>query len=261
MTQKNRSIAALLAGAGLACIVSSPAQADDYLQASTGFDYSSGDYGETANTDMLAIPFSLKLKTGALTLRGSFLPYVNVKGPEGIIPGDGGVTPGPSGALVTRRSGFGDTNLAATYSFDLGSTTYFDLTGKVKLPTGSQSKSLSTGTTDFTVQGELTQSFGSTFVAVRGGRRFNGSNAQYPLQDAWLAGGGIYHVSGPVTLGLDYDWREGSLPTSPNKSEATASLTYKTSQSFLIQGYGYKGFSNGSPNVGGGLQLLYRFGV
>lgn len=249
-----------VAGLILTAFSSAPALADDYVQLSTGIDYSSGDYGEAANTDMLAIPFGIKVQKGNFSLRAS-VPYVEIKGPDGVIPGDGGVTPGSGSSLVSKRTGIGDTNIAATYSFGLGDQTSFDLTGKVKLPTGSERKFLSTGTTDYTIQGELTQGFGNTFIAARAGRRFNGSNATYPLEDVWLAGGGIYHVAGPVTLGLDYDWRGGSLPTSPDRSEATASLTYKTSKSFLIQGYGYKGFANGSPDLGGGLQLLYRFGI
>ena len=254
----HRAVAA--AAGGLAGLIATPAQADDYIQLSSGVDYSSGDYGEDVDTDMLAVPFGVKVQKGNFTLRAS-VPYVDVEGPEGVIPGDGGVTPGTSLAPVTKRTGLGDTNVSAAYSFGFGQATLFEVTGKVKLPTGSKSKSLSTGTPDFTLQGELTQGFGKTFVAARGGRRFNGSSALYPLQDVWLAGGGVYHVAGPVTLGLDYDWREGALPTSPDRSEATASMTYKTSPAMLIQGYAYKGFADGSPDLGGGLQLLYRFGI
>jgi hypothetical protein len=252
--------AVAVAACGFVGLAVTPAQADDYVQFSTGLDYSSGDYGEAVDTDMLAIPFGVKVQRGNFTLRAS-VPYVEVEGPEGIIPGDGGVTPGTPLAPVTKRKGLGDTNVSAGYSFNLGQATLFEVTGKIKLPTGSKSKFLSTGTTDFTVQGELTQGFGNTFVAARAGRRFNGSSALYPLQDVWLAGGGMYHVAGPVTLGLDYDWREGSLPTSPDRSEATASMTYKTSPALLVQGYAYKGFADGSPDLGGGLQLLYRFAM
>ena len=39
----------------LAVLATSPLAADDYVQLSTGIDYSSGDYGDVADTDMLAI--------------------------------------------------------------------------------------------------------------------------------------------------------------------------------------------------------------
>ena len=78
-----------------------------------------------------------------------------------MIPGDGGVTPGSGAGTVSRRSGIGDVNLAATYSLPVSDTTYFDITGKVKLPTADEAKFLGTGTTDFTAQGELSQVFGN----------------------------------------------------------------------------------------------------
>lgn len=246
----------------LACVaLAFPAavQADDYVQLGTGIDYSSGDYGEAVDTDLLAIPFSLKVQTGNVTLRAS-VPYVRVEGPVGVIPGDGGVSGGGDGTTSTR-SGFGDANLAATYSFGLSERTWFDVTGKVKLPTASESKALGTGTTDFTLEGEVLHSFGALAASLRGGRRFNGSNAAYPLEDVWQAGGGLYLQTGATQLGLDYDWREGSLPTSPDRSELTGSVTQKLSERFRLQGYAYTGLADGSPDIGAGAQILYRWGM
>ena len=79
------------------------------------------------------------------------------------------------------------------------------------------------------------------------------------MRDVWLAGGGIYFGANDLTIGLDYDWREGATLTSPDVSEATASLTYKLNEKLRLQGYGYTGFADGSPDLGGGVQLLFRF--
>lgn len=246
------SFATLAVFASLA--VAAPARADDYIQVSLGADYSSGDYGVTPDTNILALPVAVKVKKGNFVVRAA-LPYLHVDGPA--IPGDGGALPGgPS----TSRSGIGDLSLAIGYSLPIGDTTFFDITGKAKLPTASESKGLGTGTTDFTAEGELTQALGNTSVSLRGGRRFNGSSAAFPLNDVWQAGGGVYHTAGPVTLGLDYDWREGALPALPDRSEITGSLGYKVNDSFRLQGYAYTGLTDGSPNLGGGVQLIYRFG-
>lgn len=245
------AIIAALASFGLAA----PAQAEDYVQISVGADYSSGDYGTTPDTDILAIPIGFKLKQGDFFARAS-LPWLRVDGPA--VPGDGGALPG--GGATGQRSGLGDLTMAVGYSLPIGDSTYFDLTGKVKVPTASQTDGLGTGTTDFTAEGELTQLFGQTSVSVRGGRRFNGANAAFPLEDVWQAGGSVYHTSGPVTVGLDYDWREGALPIAPDRSELTGSLAYKLNESFRLQGYAFTGLSDGSPNLGGGLQLVYRIG-
>ncbi|QKG72001.1 hypothetical protein [Erythrobacter mangrovi] len=235
------------------------AAAQDYVQVAAGVDYSSGDYGETEDTDFLALPLTLKVKRGDFDIRVT-LPYLDVTGPANVIPGDGGV-PGGNGGEIASRSGIGDVVLAATYSLAIGDATWFDTTGKVKFPTASTSKALGTGTTDFTVEGELLHSFGALSAAVRGGRRFNGSSDTYPLQDVWLAGGGLYLALGDTTLGLDYDWRDGSLPTSPNRSEITGSVTHKLNDRLRLQGYAYSGLADGSPDIGGGAQILYRFGM
>lgn len=246
------------------------AAAEDYVQFATGIDYSKGDYGDTVDTEMLAVPFSVKVKRGNFDVRLT-LPYVDVTGPEGVIPGDGGVRGpgrgnggggggGTTDPVVTSRSGLGDAVLAATYSLPIGDSTWFDTTGKVKFPTASEAKSLGTGTTDFTVQGELLHAFGPVSAAVRGGRRFNGSSEAFPLEDVWLAGAGVYVASGNSTFGLDYEWREGSLAASPDRSEITGSLTQKLSDSLRLQGYAYTGLADGSPDFGAGAQVLYRIG-
>lgn len=261
MIRANTALAGLVAaGCAILAVPAAAQDADGYFQVGTGVDYSSGDYGEVEDTTMLALPFSARLQTGNFSLRGS-VSWLSIKGPDGVIPGDGGVTPGMGTGTVSRRNGIGDVNLAATYTLPLSDSTFFDLTGKVKLPTADEDKFLGTGTTDFTAQGELSQVFDNLTVSLRGGRRFNGSNAAFQLQDAWLAGAGLYVRSGDTTFGLDYDWREGSLPTSPDRSEATASVTHAFTPAVRLQAYGYTGFSDGSPNVGGGMQLLYRFGL
>lgn len=249
-------------GAGLLGLATPAVAQDsnDYFQVGTGVDYSTGDYGEVEDTTMLAVPISARLQSGDFSLRAS-VNWLTIKGPDGVIPGDGGATPGGSAGAVTRRSGIGDVNLAATYSLALGDTTYFDVTGKVKLPTADEAKFLGTGTTDFTAQGEVSQVFGDLTASVRGGRRFNGSSPLFALEDVWLAGAGLYLRRGDTTFGLDYDWREGSLPTSADRSEATASVTHALTPAFRLQAYGYTGFSDGSPDAGGGLQVLYRFGM
>ncbi len=254
----NRTIRSGLVLTALATTaLAAPAQAEDdnYMQFSVGADYSSGDYGTTPDTKILAVPVGFKLKQGDFFVRAS-LPWLRVEGPA--VPGDGGAI--PTAGPTNLRSGIGDLTMAAGYSLPIGDTTYFDVTGKVKLPTASESKGLGTGTTDFTAEGELTQVFGMTSVSVRGGRRFNGSTAAFPLNDVWQAGASIYHTSGDVTLGLDYDWREGALPTAPDRSELTGSIGFKLNDGFRLQGYAYTGLSDGSPNLGGGLQLVYRIG-
>ena len=52
----------------------------------------------------------------------------------------------------------------------------------------------------------------------------------------------------------------GSLATAPDRSEVTGFATYKVSDGLRLQGYGYTGLADGSPDIGGGVQVLYRIG-
>lgn len=252
----------MLAGAAASALMlaATPALADEpYIQVNLGVDYSSGDYGDVEDTDFLAIPVGVKYQADSFYLKAS-TSWIEVEGPSGVIPGDGGVTPGAPGGEVTSRSGVGDLWLTAGYSLPVGNATWFDAVGKVKLPTASEEKFLGTGSTDFTAQGELLHSLGNVSLAAYGGRRFNGSSEVFDLRDVWLAGAGMYVSVDRVMVGLDYDWRQASTETGPDISEATASLTYKLSDALRLQGYGYTGFADGSPDLGGGMQVLYRFG-
>lgn len=266
MTSLNRIAATGIIGGLMLAATPALAQDDTYVQISTGIDYSSGDYGDVEDTDMLAIPFGIKYQSGDFYIRAS-TAWVDVEGPSGVIPGDGGVNPGrgngggdPEPSEVVSRSGLGDVNLTAGYSFFLGGSTFFDAVGKVKLPTASESKSLGTGSTDFTAQGELLHVVDDISFSLTGGRRFNGSSDLFELNDVWLAGAGVYYSADQMTLGLDYEWREGSVDGAPDRSEITGSLTYKLSDSLRLQGYGYTGLADGSPDIGGGLQVLLRLG-
>lgn len=247
---------------------SAPALAQDedsYVQVSTGVDYSSGDYGDVEDTDMLAIPVSIKYQSGDFYVRVS-TAWVDVEGPEGIVPGDGGVNPGQGNGggggapAVVSRSGLADVNVTAGYSIYLGGNTFFDAVGKVKLPTASESDFLGTGSTDFTAQGEILHVVDDVSFSLIAGRRFNGSSDVFQLEDVWLGGAGVYYSAGDVLLGVDYEWREAAIAGGPDRSEATASLTYKLNDNLRLQGYGYTGFSDGSPDLGGGLQVLLRLG-
>ena len=256
---KTTSAFAVIVTAALTAVPAMAQDDDSYIQLSTGVDYSSGDYGDPQDTDMLAFPVAVKYQSGDFYIRAS-TAWVDVSGPEGFIPGDGGVNPGTPGGAVSSRSGMGDVNVTAGYSFFLGDNTYFDAVGKVKLPTASESKFLGTGSTDFTAQGELLHTIGNVSLSLTGGRRLNGSSDLYALEDVWLGGAGVYVTADKATFGLDYQWREGAIAGAPDISEATASVTYKLNDALRLQGYGYTGFADGSPDLGGGAQVLFRFG-
>src|SRR5262245_59847513 len=77
---------------------------------STGFDYSTGRYGGTADTTTWSVPINLRIQVDRVRLEGS-LPYVEVTGPGTYT---GGVVVGGSTAM-SSRSGLGDATVGAAW--------------------------------------------------------------------------------------------------------------------------------------------------
>ncbi len=172
-------------------------------------------------------------------------------------PGGGVIIPGGANR---NQSGIGDTNVSLTYSFNLGSETYLDVSGKVKIPTASTAKRLGTGKVDFVVGAELSKRFGDIDVYAGGRRRFSGRTAVNPIRDTWSAsaGAGLRIASG-VRVGLDYDWQQSAFAGAIGTSEISGSVNIKTSRRTNLNLYAVTGTNRGSTDFGTGAQLTYRF--
>lgn len=253
------------------------------IRVSSGVSYSSGKYGDPVATEVLSAPISVKVVRGPLSIRVS-IPYVQLRGPGSLIDtpvggipaggsgGSGGSGSGGSGSgngnggevtpggASRRVSGFGDTNVALTYSFELGRTAWFDTSAKVKIPTASTSKGLGTGRVDVTLQGEFAKEIGKLGLYAGGRRKFAGSSAQFPVRDTWGAGGGInYRVAGTASVGLDYDWQQSSFAGNGAISEITAWTSFRLAKRVRLYVYGSTGTNSNSVDAAGGLTVTYRF--
>lgn len=269
----------LLAGAAL-MIVGGAASAQTRLQLSTGVDYSSGDYGDTVETKVVAVPFSARLTLGDFAVRAS-IPYLSVDGPAGanvLFEGGGAGAGGggnggggvigdddgeatPSTAAATTENGFGDLSLAAIYAFnDIADTpTYLEVTGRVRLPTGDADKGLGIDATDYATLAELGYAPKGGGVYVLGGRRFLENADGVRREDGWQAGfGGWYEVSDRMTLGAFYDYRQASVDGNDDPSEAGLYTTLKLSPKWRLGANVSAGLSDASPEYAGGLTLSYR---
>lgn len=100
--------------------------ADEQISLSTGFDYSSGDYGGSTSTDILQVPVIGKYVTGPWTYKLT-VPYIEVTGPGNVVPGAGRANQvkGKNGSAVpsgtSTKSGLGDITGAVTYNLFGGS--------------------------------------------------------------------------------------------------------------------------------------------
>src|SRR3954470_23473752 len=138
--------------------------AESDLSVGSGLTYSSGDYGGSAATHILTIPFTARYERDAWTLRAT-LPYLRITGPGNVIPGFGPIGTvstvgnalglpllgGSTASQTSSRtvSGMGDATLAATYMFyGAEKTAGLSLTGRLKLATGDETRALGTGSND-----------------------------------------------------------------------------------------------------------------
>ncbi len=244
------------------------AQADSW-RVTSGLDYTSGMYGEARETEVLAVPMSVKYITGRFTFRAS-IPYLYVDGPanvaivdeggEGGEGGGGGDVVGLPGARRDSRAGFGDTTLSAAYSFNRigGTRTYLDLTGKVRLPTGDSDEGLGSGATDFIAEAELGRAFrwGGAYVGI--GRRFLGDSDRFVREDGWQANSGAWLSRGKDELGAYWTWKQASVRRFDDPHEVGAYVARRITPHWRMQITANAGLSDASPDFGTAISFTYR---
>lgn len=250
----------LLLASAVVAILSVPAAAQaeaPHVKLSTGVDYSTGSYGATADTKTFYVPVTAKVSKDNLSASVT-VPYISIEGPGAVIGGgDGAIQRAGSGA-VTTESGLGDVVAGVTYTVDVTDSTSVDLTGKVKLPTADDKKGLGTGETDYTLRGDLMQTFGDFYATAGAGHKFVGSSATLDLRDIWMYTAGVgYNVNSDISVGTAYDFRQAA-GTGEDPSEVSLFASYKLTNSVAVQAYGATGFSDGSPEQNFGLMLSHK---
>lgn len=260
------------------------------LQLSAGAEYSSGNYGETVATQATVLPFSMKVRIGALSLRAS-IPYIEVRGPADISPviddsggdrgsssgsGSGSDRSGSSGSggsddgggeidspIAPDRvvKGLGDASVSAIWSFsDLaGSPLYIDVSARARLPTGSLSKHLGIGATDYAAQTEIGWDGRRGGVFISGGRRFLEQLRGSPRRDGWEASAGYWRNIGQRSVfGMQGNWRQSAVAAAADPQSVDAYLTRRLSTGWKLEVTGSAGLSKASPDYAAGLAFIWR---
>jgi hypothetical protein len=230
---------------------------------SSGFDYSSGRYGDPKSTDILVGLTDLGVTWRDFTLNAS-LPYLTITGPSFVVVGAGGVpvlvTPQP-GTDSTGRSGWGDLNLSATYSLPSDDMDDFDIavTARTKVATADATKGLSTGATDFSFYVDVSREFDIWGPFVNFGYRVPGKPSFYSFNDA-----PSFSVGTSVELGdklvaiASYDF-DGSISTSlADAQQLFGSLSWLATDDISLTAYVENGLSSGAPKVGAGLLISWK---
>lgn len=234
---------------------------DDYFwssRASSGFDYSAGKYGQTDTTKIAFIPLTLQTGRGPVTFKLS-TGWLRVSGPALIL--DGAATEG-AGAANRKVSGVADTSISAMYSFEqfYDRGIYIDLTARAKFPSASFAKGLGTGEVDGAVQLDGAFAWGDIMPFGMIGYKVNGKPDTLALRNVVFGSVGLQYAWNERTAtGIAYDWRRSSLATSANPREGMVYTSYKFTDAWSVNVYGVAGFSDNSPNAGGGITITYRF--
>lgn len=222
-----------------------------------GVSYSEGDYGQPDKTEVLFVPVSLRLTHGPWRAR-IYASYISIAGPATVIDGELNNVPAGTPGSATR-SGFGDIKLMIGRRFDLTDTLRLNGDVRLKLPTASEAKRLTTGTTDVTVRAELVQRIGDVSLRAGGRRRFAGGDGRVVVQDTWGAhAGASVDLGDGLVAGADYSWLESSYGNAPNSS-AIAWISVPLNRRLRLTGYGGAGFTSNSADVTLGTSLSIRF--
>ena len=257
------------------------AQADGSgsFYASTGFDYSSGKYGQPTSTTIWDVPFTAGYSGQDWSFRVT-VPWIRVSGPPNVIPGigvvqnhnplgrglgrllgTGGTTPGAT--TSGTASGLGDVTAQATYHLvnDTASQFMLDVSGRVNFGTASANEGLGTGQNDYGAEVDVYKGLGSAWTAFGGvGYTDLGSSAYIQLRNVWSANAGVnYTMDQDDSAGLYFFYQQRPAASGYSRQEATLYYNHRVDTAWTLQGYMLSGFSNGSPDYGFGASAKYAF--
>lgn len=236
-------------------------QANGKIHTTLGMDYSTGKYGSDTETSIWSVPVAMKYEMGSVTWKAS-LPWIQVKTPVGSSLGpDGRPIDGITGTRTTE-SGLGDLVTSATWAAfentDKGIAV--DLTGKIKWGTADDRKGLGTGENDFSLQADIYKNSGKTALFATLGYKVYGDPTGIDFKNVGYGGVGFAHrLSDQSSAGLIWDYRPKVSSSGHPTNEMTAFMTRKLNERTKLQFYAVKGFSDGSPDWGGGLVLIHSY--
>ena len=249
----NSRITPILAFIAFSYVVQAQTNPIDDWKLNSGFGYTRGSYGLNTDTDVSFIPvgstydadnFGLGVSTSYLTING---PATAVNGIEIIRP------------TAKSESGIGDTVLSGSWKIEHDpNELHVSLTGKIKLPTADYSKGLGTGATDYTLQADLLQTFGTVTPFLSAGYRWLGSHGVYHLKNSAFAdAGAVFKLTPASSVGAFYELDQKISQGAADGSQATAFFFHKFNSKWALNLYAIAGFTNASPDWGAGASIIY----
>ncbi|MDH5178312.1 MAG: transporter [Gammaproteobacteria bacterium] len=221
-------------------------------------DYSQGDYGATIDTEIWYIPFAVKLEQADMVYKLT-VPMLAMSGPGNVIGVD--AVPG-TGNPNERHSeaGMGDTVVAvskALLPYQPGKL-FLELTGKIKLPTADETRGLGTGKIDYAIQIDPFYGIRKTSLFATLGYKLQGDPPDITYRNILYYSLGIdYAFTEQIGAGLIYDYRQAGTAGGIAPEELTVYLHRKLDNSRKLLIYLLHGLSDGSPDMGLGINVSY----
>lgn len=224
--------------------------------------FSSGDYGESMDTEILYFPVSYSANRGKWGAQLT-LAHLQVEGVGNVLVNVGGVGRAVAGTQLETNSGMGDSTLALTYQMDPLSDTspFIDLRLNVKFPTADREKGLGSGEVDYSAQVDISQNYGSSVLFGSLGYTFRGKTELYAgLDDSAFVQLGIARpLDQKWNIGFFYDFREPASTFSPEIHELVPYLSYQISDRWSFTGLAAFGFTDASAGTAVLGQLSYSW--
>lgn len=239
--------------------IASPAWAEATGSLTTGFDYSTGKYGGTTSTNILYIPVTGKIEFDNLFFKLT-VPYISVTSAgTAVIKGIGPIKVG-GGTKTTTQSGLGDVIASAGYILVENESFLLDVVGNIKFGTADANKNLGTGENDYSAQLDGYYTVHKTTLFATAGYKVLGAPAGITLNNIAYGTLGFSQKTGDKTsAGLMLDAAQNSSELYSGTRELTVFIANKITSTSKIQAYLLKGFSDSSPEYGGGLMLTGSF--
>lgn len=230
---------------------------------STGYHFTRGNYGTNENTDIHYVPLTTKLDIEAFTFELT-VPYIAITGTGNVTAGDGAVIINNNAVasyLSKTDHGLGDVLAAVTYTQvpPKDFLPYLSATFKTKFPTADENKGLGTGEFDYTIQGDVSQTFWKITPFGTVGYRFIGDTPTYNYKNTLFASAGAsIQIFKPLSIGGAIDYRQSSTDTSDDSVELSPFFSIKAGRHVSFNGYTSFGLTDGAPDFGAGLGMGVR---
>jgi len=251
-----------------------------------GCEYATGDFGSDTTTDFITVPFSVTVapsqdfalelvipfvyQSNSSNVYGATMPYRSNPGSRSAKTSYGRFISGPGGQSGSTASGFnpddsqsglGDISLTGDYRFleqdewpELRATLY------LKFPTADKDKGLGTGEFDIGPGLAASSWFDDWHLRLEGSYIFQGDSELYATKDYLSYNGGVgYQFTRIFDSALMLYGATAPAEGSPELLEGRIKFSWRFAEKMTLEGYGAKGISDGSPDLGAGVSIYYDF--